>query len=142
MLKPIIPILNGPNLNLLGVREPEIYGNTSFEEFIWNIREEFNSVYIPYHQSNHEGEVIDLIQKYGYESKGLVINPGGLTHTSISIMDAIKAISCPVVEVHISKVSERESYRRNSFIKSVCTHSIEGKGLAGYYEAIKLLINF
>lgn len=141
MSKSIIPIINGPNLNLLGIREPSIYGNQSFEDYIWHLREKFDNIIIPYHQSNHEGDIIDLLHFYGFNTKGILLNAGGYTHTSISIADAINAIDSRVVEVHISDIYKREEFRHHSYLKANCVKSIVGKGILGYDEALEYLLN-
>lgn len=138
-MKKHILILNGPNLNLLGTREPEIYGHQSFEEYFELLSNEFNQVVLTYFQSNHEGVLIDKLQEIGFSNDGVVFNPGGYTHTSIALRDTISAISAPVVEVHISNIFERETFRHHSYIKDVAVHSIVGKGLKGYHEAIEFL---
>ncbi len=141
MSKKIIPIINGPNLNLLGKRQPEVYGSISFDDYIWELRENHEDLFIPYHQSNHEGEIIDLLHKYGNNVNGIILNAGGYTHTSVSIGDAIKAIESPVVEVHISDIYKREPFRHISYLKDNCIKSIIGKGIIGYEEAIMFLNN-
>jgi 3-dehydroquinate dehydratase II len=125
-------ILNGPNLNLLGKREPEIYGYQSFEDFLETLRSQFSGLTIDYFQSNHEGEIIDLLHQADGQYNGIVINAGAYTHTSIAIADAIAAISTPVVEVHISNVFKREQFRQHSFIAPRCTGSISGFGFDSY----------
>lgn len=135
-----ILILNGPNLNLLGVREPEIYGTQTFEQFFLKLKSHYPSVDLAYYQSNHEGGLIDKLQEVGFEIDGIVFNPGGYTHTSIALADTVSAISTPVVEVHISNIYEREEFRHHSFIKAVAKSSIIGKGLEGYKEAIDLIL--
>ena len=115
-----ILILNGPNLNLIGKREPEIYGNMSFEEYIPKLIEAFPQHEISYFQSNHEGVLIDTLQEADGQYDAVVLNPGGYAHTSIALADCIRAISIPVVEVHISDISQRESYRRHSFTAEAC----------------------
>jgi len=131
-----ILILNGPNLNLLGKREPEIYGSRSFEEYFEVLKTEFADVALEYYQSNHEGALIDKLHEVGFSYDGVVINPGGYTHTSIALRDAVSGIETPVVEVHISNVAEREDFRQISYVKDVCAKSIIGKGLNGYKLAI------
>lgn len=135
-----IPIIHGPNLNLIGEREPSIYGSHSFEDFLDELKTEFSQIRIPYHQSNHEGDLIDWIQDYRNKANAILINPGAYTHTSIAIRDAITAIKIPVVEIHISELSSRESFRKNSFIKQVVYFRIIGQGLEGYRIAIKRLL--
>lgn len=129
-------IINGPNLNLLGTRQPEIYGILSFEDYLEELRTEFEGCYIDYFQSNHEGELIDAIQKCKKNNDALIINPGAYTHTSIGIRDVIEAINMPTVEVHISNILEREAFRQNSLIRDVCYFSIIGMGIKGYRTAI------
>lgn len=131
-----IHIINGPNLNLLGKRQPEIYGNQSFEDFFEKIKQKYPKIDLHYFQSNHEGALIDKLHEIGFDKVGIIINPGAYTHTSIALADAISAISAPVIEVHISNIYERESFRHHSYIKSECIESIVGKGLDGYLEAI------
>ena len=137
-LKPKLKVLiiNGPNLNLLGTRQPEIYGILSFEDYLEELRTEFEGCYIDYFQPNQEGDLIDAIQKCKINHDGLIINPGGFTHTSIGIRDAIEAINMPTVEVHISNILEREAFRQNSLISDVCYFSIIGMGMKGYRMAI------
>lgn len=135
-----ILIINGPNLNLLGKREKEIYGSLSFEEYLVSLNEKFKEIKLTYFQSNHEGSIIDKLHEDGFSIDGIVINAGALTHTSIAIADAIKAIPAPVVEVHISNVYERETFRHHSYLEDVCDATIVGKGLPGYDEGIEFLI--
>ena len=135
-----ILILNGPNLNLLGRREPEIYGTRSFEDYLEELRQRFPSDNLIYLQSNHEGDLIDAVQDYGFgRVRGIVLNAGGYTHTSISLRDAIAAVEVPVVEVHISDITAREPFRRISCLTDVCAYTIIGKGLDGYKQAIDFL---
>ena len=129
-----IVIINGPNLNLLGTREPEIYGNQPFENYMKVLQKGFPFIEIDYFQSNHEGEIIDQLQQKGVD--GFVINPGGFSHTSVAIADAIAAIETPVIEVHISNVHARESYRQQFITGSKCEGVISGLGLDGYRLAI------
>jgi len=136
-----ILILNGPNLNFLGKREPEIYGSQNFESYFKQLSIEFPQVKLDYFQSNHEGELIDYLQKYsdlGFD--GIVFNAGAYTHTSIALADAIKSISIPVVEIHISNVHAREAFRRESFLSPVCSGTISGFGLKGYDLALFSLL--
>ena len=135
-------ILNGPNLNLLGIRQPEIYGNQTFEDYFKLLLTKFSDAHLEYFQSNHEGSIIDKLHDLGFTYDGIVLNAGGYTHTSIAIADAIKSINAPVAEVHISNIYERESYRHHSFMKPVCVISIVGKGLPGYDEAIQYLLDY
>ena len=132
-----ILILNGPNLNLIGKREPEIYGNVSFEEFIPQLRSRFPQHEIDYFQTNHEGVMIDKLQEAVGRCDAVVMNPGGYAHTSIALADCIRSISIPVIEVHISDISKREPYRRHSFTAEACVKSIMGLGLEGYAKAIE-----
>ena len=129
-------IINGPNLNLLGTREPEIYGNQGFEQYLTALREQFPSVQIDYYQSNVEGELINKLHKVGFSYTGIILNAGAYTHTSIAIGDAIKAINTPVIEVHLSNVFARESYRHESFLTPVCKGCISGFGLKSYELAL------
>ena len=141
-MKKKIFIINGPNLNLLGVREPEIYGNQTFEEYYSRLKIYFeHTVNLEYFQSNHEGALIDKIQEIGFNNCGIVLNAAGYTHTSIAIADCVSAVTCPVVEVHISDIKSRESYRHHSYLEPVCVNSINGKGLVGYQLAIEVLIS-
>ena len=136
-----IHILNGPNLNLVGVREPEIYGSKSLKDLFKELVEIYPECELLYFQSNHEGALLDYLHKHGFEECGFVFNAGAYTHTSIALADAIKGINAPVVEVHISNVYEREKFRHHSYIKSVCVKTIVGKGLSGYAEAIDFLLD-
>ncbi len=135
-----IAIINGPNLNLLGTREPGVYGAVSFEEFLPALRHKYASLEISYYQSNVEGELINELQRVGFEYDGIVLNPGGYTHTSVAIGDAIAAIKVPVVEVHISNVHAREDFRKLSHVSAKAAGSIIGLGLCGYELAIDWLI--
>lgn len=138
-----ILILNGPNLNLVGLREPEIYGSTSFMEYFVELKASYTSVNLDYAQTNHEGVILDMLHEWGFEdSAGIVLNAGAYTHTSIAIADAIKAITTPVIEVHISDINEREEFRKHSYLTKVCAHHIIGKGLPGYKEAIEWLLTY
>lgn len=130
-------IINGPNLNLLGTREPEIYGNQGFEQYLSTLRNQFPSVQIDYYQSNVEGELINKLHEVGFSYTGIILNAGAYTHTSIAIGDAIKAINTPVIEVHISNVFARESYRHESFLTPVCKGCISGFGLKSYELALR-----
>lgn len=132
-----IQIINGPNLNLLGVREPSVYGSTSFDDFLPRLRACFPDVQIDYFQSNIEGELIDKLQAVGFQCDGIVLNAGAYTHTSIALADCIRAISAPVVEVHISNVHQREAFRHQSMIAAACRGVICGFGLDSYRLAIK-----
>ena len=132
-----IQIINGPNLNLLGVREPDIYGSMSFDDFLPRLRACFPDVQIDYFQSNIEGELIDKLQAVGFQCDGIVLNAAAYTHTSIALADCIRAISAPVVEVHISNVHQREVFRHQSMIAAACRGVICGFGLDGYRLAIE-----
>ena len=134
-----IQIINGPNLNLLGVREPEIYGTQTFEDYFLEIRNHFPDLSIHYYQSNHEGDLIDLLHKVGFSYDGIVLNAGAYTHYSYALADAIKAVKTPVVEVHISDIYVREGFRAISVTGVNCVKIISGKGLPGYIEAIEEL---
>ena len=134
-----IEIINGPNLNLTGVREPEVYGTTTMENLVERLRRMFPEVEIGYFQSNIEGELIDHIQQAGFKADGLVVNCGGYSHTSVAIRDALLAVPAPAVEVHISNIFAREDYRHHSFITSACRGMICGLGLQGYELAIRAL---
>jgi 3-dehydroquinate dehydratase-2 len=131
-----IIIINGPNLNLLGKREPEIYGSETFEFFFEKLKDKFTDIELSYYQSNHEGSIIDKLHEVGFSYDGIVINPGAYTHYSYAISDAIAAITTAVVEVHISDIHTRESFRQISVTSVNCQQMISGKGLDGYKEAI------
>ena len=135
-----ILILNGPNLNLIGKREPEIYGNQSLDDYFKVMKKRFPDCKIDAFQSNHEGVLIDKLQEAMGKYDGVVMNPGGYAHTSIALADTVRAIKIPVVEVHISNIYEREAYRHHSYTAEAAVHSIVGHGLEGYAEAIKYLI--
>ncbi len=136
-----ILVINGPNLNLLGLREPDIYGRRTYHDLIEMIRAEAErlGVTVEFAQSNHEGALVDAIQAAYGVFDGIVINPGAYTHTSIAILDAVKAVGIPTVEVHISDPDTREEFRRVSYIRAACVASIKGHGLEGYLEALRLL---
>ena len=136
-----ILILNGPNLNLLGKREPEIYGSTTFEEFFETLTAEYSEVDLDYFQSNHEGALIDKIHEVGFTFDGIVFNAGGYTHTSVALADAVSGVTTPVIEVHISDVMAREKFRHHSYLTPVCKGHFIGLGLDGYKAAIDQLIN-
>lgn len=136
-----ILIINGPNLNLLGKRQTDIYGEISFEEYLTNLRDKYASIDIHYYQSNHEGALIDKIQAANSEFEGIILNAGAFSHTSIAIADAILAISIPVIEIHISNVFARETFRHHSFISPYCKGLITGLGIHGYEFALESLIN-
>ena len=135
-----IQIINGPNINLLGKREPSIYGSMTFEDYLASLRGRYTEVEIDYFQSNIEGELIDCIQKTGFEADGIVLNAGAYTHTSIALQDAIRAVPAPVIEVHISNVHARESFRHVSMIACACKGVICGFGLDSYRLAVEALI--
>ena len=136
-----ILVVNGPNLNLLGLREPEIYGSRTYADLLELIRTEAGllGVEVSFVQSNHEGDLVDAIQSAYQTADGIVINPGAYTHTSIALLDAIKAVGVPTVEVHISDPDTREDFRRVSYIRPACVATIKGHGLEGYLEALRLL---
>jgi len=127
-----IIILNGPNLNLLGIREKSIYGNNSFANYYEKMTSRYSNIEFDYYQSNIEGEIVDCLQKVGFSADGIILNAGAYTHTSVAIRDAISAITTPVVEVHISNILTRESFRHESLIGPVCKGSIMGFGLDSY----------
>ena len=135
-----IQIINGPNLNLLGVREKSIYGNTNFESYLEELRSRYANITINYYQSNVEGEIINKLHEIGFEYDGIVINAGAYTHTSIAIADAIAAINTPVIEVHISNVYKREEFRHHSMLAASCKGVIAGFGMDSYRLAIENLI--
>lgn len=130
-------IINGPNLNLLGKRETEIYGDVSFEEYLTKLKSRFSNFEIDYFQSNVEGEIINKIHETGFDYDGIILNAGGYTHTSVAIADAIKSINTPVIEVHISNILSREEFRHKSLIGPYCKGSIMGFGLASYRLALE-----
>ena len=134
-----IAIINGPNLNLLGKREPDVYGNMSFEKYLEQLQALFPSIDFYYYQNNVEGELINEIQRVGFDYDGIVLNPGGYTHTSVALGDAIAAIKTPVIEVHISNVHAREEFRKISHVSAKCKGTIAGLGLKGYELAVKFL---
>ena len=137
-----ILVINGPNLNMLGVREPDHYGNETYADLVAKIENHCltKGVNVKCFQSNHEGDIVDEIQSAYGNADGIVINPAAYTHTSIAILDAVKSVNLPTVEVHISKVEEREEFRQISYIKSACIKTITGHGTDGYLEAIDFLI--
>ena len=134
-------IINGPNLNLLGIREKEIYGETSFEEYLSTLKSKFKDVELEFFQSNHEGELIEKIQEIGFSYEGIIINAGGFTHTSVALRDAIASVSSPAIEVHISNILNREDFRKKSFLSDVCKGIISGLGLKGYEFAIDYFLS-
>lgn len=135
-----IEIINGPNLNLLGLRQPEIYGNRSFEDYLTELRHEFDCHELYYFQSNHEGAIIDRIQEIREKRQSLIINPAAYGHTSIAIADALAVLDIPIVEVHISDIYKRESYRHHTFSSAYASKSFVGLGLEGYKLGIKWAI--
>ncbi|MBP3511942.1 MAG: type II 3-dehydroquinate dehydratase [Prevotella sp.] len=135
-----ILIMNGPNLNLLGVREPGIYGSSSFDSYLTELRKRYPAIEIEYYQSNIEGCMIDKLQEVGFSYDGIVLNAGAYTHTSIALQDCIRSLKSPVVEVHISNVHKREEFRHHSFLSPVCQGVICGFGLDSYRLAIESLI--
>ena len=135
-----IEIINGPNLNLTGVREPEVYGSTTMEQYLDGLRKAFPEVEIGYFQSNVEGELIDRIQQVGFRCDGLIVNLGGYSHTSVALRDALLAVPAPKVEVHLSNIFAREEYRHHSLITSACRGMICGLGLQGYELALRTII--
>ncbi len=130
-------IINGPNLNLLGVREKKIYGNKSFESLFDELKKKYNDISLEKYQSNHEGEIIEKIQEVGFSYDGIIINAGGFTHTSIAIRDAISSVTTPCLEVHISNILSREEFRQNSYLSEVSVGIISGLGMKGYELAIQ-----
>ena len=134
-------IINGPNLNLLGVREKKIYGNKSFESFFDELQSKYSDISLKQYQSNHEGEIIEKIQEVGFSYDGIIINAGGFTHTSIAIRDAISSITSPCLEVHISNILSREEFRQNSYLSEVSVGIISGLGIKGYELAIQYFIS-
>lgn len=143
-----IVILNGPNLNLLGRREPAIYGTRSMEKVLLDIQRAYPDLNITYHQSNHEGDLIDWVQEYGLLElgagqwvDGIVLNAGGYTHTSVALRDAVACSRVPVVEVHVSDIMQREAFRHISLLSDVCAHSVIGQGTDGYRQAVEWIVN-
>ncbi len=136
-----IQVINGPNINLLGKREPSIYGNVSFEDYLQRLRAAFPDVHIDYFQSNVEGEMINKLHEVGFDCDGIVLNAGAYTHTSIALQDAIRAITAPVIEVHISNVHKREEFRHKSMISCACLGVVCGFGLDSYRLAVDALIH-
>lgn len=137
-----IHIINGPNLNLLGKREPTIYGKLSFEEYFKTLQEKYPTIKFTYFQDNSEGNLVSYIQQVGFESDGIVLNAGAYTHTSVALRDAIAAVSTPVIEVHISNIHNREHFRQQSYLSAVCQGSICGFGLAGYEMALSFFLHY
>ncbi len=136
-----ILIINGPNLNLLGKREPGVYGNQSFDEYFEVLKKKYPEAGLEYFQSNHEGALIDKIHETGFSYDGIVLNAGAYTHTSVAIADAIRAVTTPVVEVHISNIHKREAFRHHSFLSEACKGCIVGFGLDSYRLAIESFVN-
>ena len=136
-----IAIINGPNLNLVGRREPELYGHRSLDDYLRQLADDYAQVQLTLYQSNHEGDIIDELQRVGFDVDGIVLNAGGYTHTSIAIADAVAAITAPVVEVHITDITRREPWRRHSMLTAVCTATIMGQGLDGYRQAVEFILN-
>lgn len=136
-----ILVINGPNLNMLGIREPDHYGKETYKDLCEKIKNhcESKNIEVAIYQSNHEGDLVDEIQKAYGNTDGIVINPGAYTHTSIAILDAVKSVNIPTVEVHISKVEEREDFRQVSYVRLACVKTITGHGTDGYLEAIDYL---
>ena len=136
-----ILVINGPNLNMLGIREPDHYGRETYADLVAKIQKHCaaKDILVEVYQSNHEGDLVDEIQRAFGDADGIVINPGAYTHTSIAILDAVKSVSIPTVEVHISKVEEREDFRQISFVRLACVKTITGHGTDGYLEAIDYL---
>jgi len=134
-----IDIINGPNLNLLGRREPEKYGNVTFEDYLEWLRTEYPQIEIVYYQSNIEGELINRIHETGFSSDGIILNAGGYSHTSVAIADSVASVKCPVVEVHITNIAAREEFRHVSLVSRTCRGTITGLGLDGYRLAVEAL---
>jgi 3-dehydroquinate dehydratase type II len=135
-----ILVLNGPNLNMLGIREPEIYGKETYEDLKKLILENANGIEIEFYQSNHEGYLVDAIQKAYFDGvDGIIFNPGAYTHTSIALLDALKSTNLPCVEVHISDPDARDEFRKQSFIRAACKKTVKGEGLKGYVSALEFL---
>lgn len=139
-----ILVINGPNLNMLGIREPDHYGRETYADLVEKIKQHCaqRGIEAELYQSNHEGALVDKIQEAYGSADGIVINPGAYTHTSIALLDAVKSVSIPTVEVHISKVEEREDFRQISYIRAACEKTITGHGTVGYLEAVDFLIDF
>ncbi len=136
-----IVIINGPNLNLLGTREPDVYGSQTFDDYYQSLLQKYPAISFQYYQSNSEGELIDCLQKEGFANDGIVLNAAGYTHTSVALRDAIAAIATPVIEVHISNVHARETFRSLSYISAKCKGTISGLGLKGYELAVQFFIS-
>jgi 3-dehydroquinate dehydratase type II len=136
-----ILVINGPNLNLLGIREPDIYGRASYADLCALIRQEAETlgVSVSFYQSNHEGDLVDAIQAAYGKQDGIIINPAAYTHTSVALLDAVKAVGIPTVEVHLSDPDQRENFRKVSYIRQACVATVKGHGFDGYLEALRLL---
>ena len=136
-----ILVINGPNLNMLGIREPAIYGSATYQDLVDYIRSEADAlgVTVSFYQSNHEGDLVDAIQAAYGKQDGIVINPGAYTHTSVALLDAVKAVGIPTVEVHISDPDTREEFRKISYIRQACVATVKGLGFPGYVRAMRLL---
>lgn len=136
-----ILVINGPNLNMLGIREPDIYGRATYSDLVAMIKEEAGKlgVSVDFFQSNHEGAIVDAIQAAYSNTDGIVINPGAYTHTSVALLDAVKAVGIPTVEVHISDPDARDEFRKISYIRAACVNTIKGHGFEGYLEALRFL---
>ena len=138
-----ILVINGPNMNMLGIRQPEIYGSATYEDLLAMIRAEADAlnIEVSFFQSNHEGALVDAIQQAYFDRvDGIIINPAAYTHTSVALLDAVKAVGIPTVEVHVSDPDSREDFRRISYIRSACVSTIRGHGLPGYLEALHFLV--
>ena len=137
-------IINGPNLNMLGIREPEHYGRETYDDLINKIKDycDKKSIEFDFYQSNHEGCLVDIIQQAYGNADGIIINPGAYTHTSIALLDAVKSVGIPTVEVHISKVKEREDFRQISYIRLACAKTVTGLGIDGYLRAVDFLKDY
>ena len=135
-----IAIINGPNLNLLGKREPGIYGNQSFESYFETLKAAYPDIVFDYYQSNHEGSLIDKIQEIGFDFDGIVLNAGAYTHTSIALFDCIRSVSAPVIEVHISNIKNREAFRQKSMIEAACKATFAGFGMDSYRRGVDALL--
>ena len=137
-------IINGPNLNMLGIREPEHYGRETYDDLINKIKDycDKKSIECDFYQSNHEGCLVDIIQQAYGNADGIIINPGAYTHTSIALLDAVKSVGIPTVEVHISKVKEREDFRQISYIRLACAKTVTGLGIDGYLRAVDFLKDY
>lgn len=137
-------VINGPNINMLGIREPDIYGKETYKNLIDTVEKyaENKGIDIELYQSNHEGDIVDKIQSTYKKADGIIINPAAYTHTSIAILDALKSVNIPTVEVHISDVSAREDFRQISYVRSVCLKTISGHGINGYTEAVDWLMEY